>query len=67
MAPTTNRYILDWIDAMAARTRPDKIVWITGDEDQLDQLRAEACATGEMTKLNEEKLPGCYLDRKSVV
>ena len=63
MAPTTNRYILDWIDAMAARTRPDKIVWITGDEDQLDQLRAEACATGEMTKLNEEKLPGCYLHR----
>ncbi|MGM9607823.1 MAG: phosphoenolpyruvate carboxykinase (GTP) [Oscillospiraceae bacterium] len=63
MAPTTNRYILDWIDAMAARTRPDKIVWITGDEDQLDQLRAEACATGEMTKLNEEKLPCCYLHR----
>ncbi len=63
MAPTTNRYVLDWIDAMAARTRPDKIVWITGEEDQLDQLRAEACATGEMTKLNEEKLPGCYLHR----
>lgn len=63
MAPTTNRYILDWIDAMAARTRPDQIVWITGDEAQLDQLRAEACATGEMEKLNEEKLPGCYLHR----
>lgn len=63
MAPTTNRYVLDWIDAMAARTRPDQIVWITGDEAQLEQLREEACATGEMTKLNEEKLPGCYLHR----
>ena len=63
MAPTTNRYVLDWIDAMAARTRPDQIVWITGDETQLEQLREEACATGEMTKLNEEKLPGCYLHR----
>jgi phosphoenolpyruvate carboxykinase (GTP) len=48
---------------MAARTRPDQIVWITGSEDQLDQLRAQACATGEMEKLNEEKLPGCYLHR----
>lgn len=66
MAPTTNRYVLDWIDAMAARTRPDKIVWITGEEEQLDQLRAEACATGEMEKLNEEKLPGCYLHRTAV-
>jgi phosphoenolpyruvate carboxykinase (GTP) len=63
MAPTTNRYVLDWIDAMAARTRPDQIVWITGNEDQLEQLRTEACATGEMEKLNEEKLPGCYLHR----
>jgi phosphoenolpyruvate carboxykinase (GTP) len=63
MAPTTNRYVLDWIDAMAARTRPAQIVWITGNEDQLDQLRAQACATGEMEKLNEEKLPGCYLHR----
>lgn len=66
MAPTTNRYVLDWVDAMAARTRPDKIVWITGEEEQLDQLRAEACATGEMEKLNEEKLPGCYLHRTAV-
>lgn len=63
MTPTSNRYILDWIDAMAARTRPDRIVWITGDEDQLEQLRAEACLTGEMTKLNEKLLPDCYLHR----
>ncbi len=63
MALTTNRYVLDWIDDMAARTRPDQIIWITGEEDQLEQLRAQGCATGEMIKLNEEKLPGCYLHR----
>ena len=63
MAPTTNRYVLDWIEAMAARTRPDKIVWITGEEDQLEELRAEAVSTGEMEKLDQDKLPGCYLHR----
>ena len=43
--------------------KPDKVVLIDGSEEQLNQLRAEACATGEMIKLNEEKLPGCYLHR----
>ena len=34
--------------------------------EQLEALRAEACSTGEMIKLNEEKLPGCYLHRTAV-
>ena len=58
MALTENRAVLDWIDEMAAMTQPDQIVWIDGSEAQLDALRAEAVATGEMEKLNEEKLPG---------
>ncbi len=45
---------------------PDKVVWITGEEAQLEALRQEACATGEMIKLNEEKLPRCYLHRTAV-
>lgn len=60
---TNNTAVLGWIDEMAAMTQPDRIVWIDGSEKQLDTLRAEACATGEMEKLNEEKLPGCYLHR----
>ena len=43
--------------------KPDKVVLIDGSEEQLNQLRAEACSSGEMIKLNEEKLPGCYLHR----
>lgn len=42
-------------------TCPDKIVWIDGSEEQAEKLRAEACSTGEMIKLNQELLPGCYL------
>ncbi len=63
MAYTTNRHILDWIDEMAALTRPKEIVWITGEEEQREQLRQEAMATGEMIRLNQEKLPGCYYHR----
>ncbi len=63
---TNNKYVLSWIDEMKAMVQPDKVVWIDGSEAQLDELRAEACKTGEMIKLNEEKLPGCYLHRTAV-
>ena len=63
---TTNKHVLAWIDEMAALTCPDKIVWIDGSEEQAEALRAEACSTGEMIKLNQEKLPGCYLHRTAV-
>ncbi len=63
---TENKRLLAWVDEMAKMTCPDKIVWIDGSEEQAETLRAEACSTGEMIKLNEELLPGCYLHRTAV-
>ena len=64
--PTKNQYILSWIDEMSKMCRPDSIVWIDGSEEQANILRAEACKTGEIIKLNEEKLPNCYLHRTAL-
>ena len=55
-----------WIREMADMTAPEKILWIDGSEEQLETLRHEAMATGEMIKLNEEKLPNCYLHRTAI-
>ena len=63
---TNNASVLKWIDEMKALVTPDQMVWIDGSEEQLEALRAEACSTGEMHKLNQEKLPGCYLHRTAV-
>ncbi|MBQ1213179.1 MAG: phosphoenolpyruvate carboxykinase, partial [Clostridia bacterium] len=63
---TQNKYINEWISEMAAMTTPDSIVWIDGTEEQAEKLRAEACATGEIIKLNEELLPNCYLHRTAI-
>ncbi len=63
MEVTKNRAVLDWIDQQVRLTQPDRVIWIDGSEEQLEQLRQEGCATGELYKLNEEKLPGCYLHR----
>ena len=66
MSFTKNQAVLDWIQQMATMTQPDQIVWIDGSEAQLEQLRDEAVASGEMIRLNQEKLPGCYLHRTAV-
>ena len=63
---TNNKYVLDWINEMAEMTRPDSIVWIDGTEEQAEALRAEACSTGEIIKLNQDLLPGCYLHRTAI-
>ncbi len=63
MALTNNKSILDWVNEKIDLVKPDEVMWIDGSEEQLNALRKEACETGEMTKLNEELLPGCYLHR----
>ena len=55
-----------WLDEMIELVNPKEVVLIDGSEEQAEQLRAEACATGELFKLNQEKLPGCYLHRTAV-
>ena len=63
---TNNKQVLEFVNKSAELCQPDKIVWITGEEAQLEELRKEALSTGELIKLNEEKLPGCYLHRSDV-
>ena len=60
---TNNKTVLAWLEEMKAMTQPDKVIWIDGSEEQLEALRKEAVETGEMIKLNQEKLPGCYYHR----
>ena len=63
---TTNQKLLGWVADMQKICKPDAVVWIHGDKAQLDALREEACATGEIAPLNQEKLPGCYIHRTAV-
>ena len=63
---TENKHVLSWIEEMKAMTQPDKVIWIDGSEEQAEALRAEACSTGEMIKLNQDLLPNCYLHRTAV-
>jgi phosphoenolpyruvate carboxykinase (GTP) len=61
--PTQDKQLKDWVNKMAALCKPDDIVWIDGSEAQRKEIEAQAIDEGEIIRLNQEKLPGCFLHR----
>ena len=60
---TNNKTVLKWIDEIKNLVNPDEVVWIDGSKEQIEDLRKQALATGELHKLNQDILPDCYLHR----
>ena len=63
---TNNKKVLDFINETKELCNPAEIVWIDGSEEQLEALREQAVKENILIKLNQEKLPGCYLHRTTV-
>ena len=61
-----NKQVSIWIESLSKLLNPDNVVLIDGSNEQLEELRRIACNNGELTKLNEDKLPGCYLHRTEI-
>ena len=51
-----NKFVQKFVDENVELCQPEKVVLIDGSNEQLEALRAEAVATGEMIKLNQELL-----------
>jgi phosphoenolpyruvate carboxykinase (GTP) len=58
-----NVHLLNWVDKMAALTKPAAIHWVDGSVEEDEMLKAQMVASGTFTKLNEELWPGCYYAR----
>ncbi len=63
MPLTQHHELNEWIDEMAQLCQPDKVILIDGTDQQKQELTEQAVHTGEMIKLNQEKLPGCLYHR----
>ncbi len=63
---TKNQKLLDFVKEYEKLCRPANIVWIDGSEKQLEELRQLAVDQKILIKLNQEKLPGCYLHRTTL-
>ncbi len=62
-ALSQNVHLLNWVDKMAALTKPAAIHWVDGSVEEDEMLKAQMVASGTFTKLNEELWPGCYYAR----
>ena len=60
---TKNKALLKWLDEVARMTKPDKIFWIDGSQEENNRLMQEMVEAVMATQLNSEKRPGCYLFR----
>jgi phosphoenolpyruvate carboxykinase (GTP) len=62
---TRNQHLEGWVSEMAKLTRPDRIHWCDGSEEERRHLTDDAVSQGVLTPLNPEKRPGCYLHRSN--
>ena len=52
-APTKNEKILEFVKRAAELTTPDRIEWITGDEEQRQAITDQLVEAGTLVKLSE--------------
>jgi len=54
-----------WVEDAARLTKPDRVVWLEGTEEEYQGLIAGMLADNTMTQLNENDYPNSYLYRSS--
>ncbi len=61
--PTTNTKLLQWVEDVAALTKPDRVEWCDGSEAEWMRLTELMVESGTFIRLNPEIRPNSFLAR----
>ena len=59
-APTKHRGLIAWVAEIAALTRPDRVHWCDGSQEEADAIAADLVDKGTLRSLNPRTRPGCF-------
>ena len=59
-APTRHARLIAWVREVATLTRPDRVVWCDGSQEEWDRLSQELIAAGTLKRLNPAKRPNSF-------
>jgi len=61
--PTSHRALIEWVEQVAAQTRPDAIHWCDGSQAEWDVLAEHLVQAGTLVRLNPELRPDSFYAR----
>jgi phosphoenolpyruvate carboxykinase (GTP) len=62
---TSNAALRNWVDSVAALTKPANIHWCDGSEAEYAALLEKMQNSGDLVALNQKTYPNCYLHRSN--
>jgi len=54
-----------WVEETARKTRPERVIWCDGSEEENRQILAQMVREGNSFPLNDATYPNCYLHRSN--